>query len=910
MASEDPPSRTPADAVDRCVRELTFDQTVLAVDWSPDGTRLAIGDDEGGVEILTAEGSRLWRRDEHQNYVWDVRWSPDGRRLASQSHDDTVRIWDVQEESVQVVGQIIGTDVAICWSPDGRRLASGSGEVIVLDSKTGENIESWVVPGQSASGVGWSPDGSHLAAGFRSGQIRLRDERTHDELGPFEGHTGIVRRLVWTRDSQRLASASGDNTARVWNLAERRCALVLEGHEDYLPSVSWSPDGTLLASGSADKTVRIWSSENGEEVARLDGHTGYVWTVAFSPDGTRVASAGDQTVRIWDVSDLYPVRPGRDASASFDDYVVRQAATVGRRARRTAPSLWVPRLASASGDVLGEFKGPSGNAGAVDVFPDSRSLVIGGGDSSLQRLDLDTGFPVWHGSEWGSTDVRISPDGRLVASALGRVKVIAAATGKTVSSFSFGMNSVTWPSISNLVATASEAHPIIEIWNVKTATLITQCQGHVHGVLDVDGFPKANLLASASSDDSVRVWRATEGTELYHHELHQDVVSTVRWAPDGRSLASGSVNGTVLVWKPGARREQTRCKGYTAEVDGVAWSPDGRLLASSGGDQTIRLWDPETGQEFHRFPFEEQYSQSLAWAPNGAFLAASLQGDVVRLWDVRRFLRPQPSFQPTRSKAQPIPLDLQPLPDAFAQLTRLGLPVPLSHLRVLLRLVGGASVDDATIEPLTSHPGIRELAALRWPEASRPGLVALLLKDVPRHDEWKPPPDATPTKLRDALAEALTGETRTPDAPTLPVAALLRGADAIDERLLTLLELVGPDAVAADPALPLNLLPQVSKLPAMSAPQRRLLGLRLRLDEGGPAQGYGPGIDRTGISLRGELRSVLPSQLALPEHVFRARYVRGDLLYRARTGQEPPLLRPTVIVLDVSPPVFGPIERT
>lgn len=130
----------------------------------------------------------------------------------------------------------------------------------------------------------------------------------------------------------------------------------------------------------------------------------------------------------------------------------------------------------------------------------------------------------------------------------------------------------------------------------------------------------------------------------------------------------------------------------------------------------------------------------------------------------------------------------------------------------------------------------------------------------------------------------------------------------MDERLLALLTLLGPDAVATEPALPLQLAHRVPLLPPMSAAQRRLLGLRLRLDAGGPVQGSGMGVGSVGITNQGDLRALLPSQLALPTKIRRVRWLRRERLYRARHGQEPLRLRPTVLVLDTSPPVFGPIE--
>jgi WD40 repeat protein len=67
---------------------------VLAVAWSPDGTAIASGDEDGNVYVWdAAERRTTFRYTGHQGAVNAVAWSPDGQFLASGSADTTVQVW-------------------------------------------------------------------------------------------------------------------------------------------------------------------------------------------------------------------------------------------------------------------------------------------------------------------------------------------------------------------------------------------------------------------------------------------------------------------------------------------------------------------------------------------------------------------------------------------------------------------------------------------------------------------------------------------------------------------------------------------------------------------------------------------------------------------------------------------------
>ena len=505
----------------------------------------------------------------------------------------------------------------IAYSPDGKRLAVASSMgVWIYDAQTGEELDFFTV---RATSVSFSPNGQTLAVADVDNTIQLRDVRTHEHLHTLTGHTGSVKKILFSPDGQRLVTGSF-GSLRLWNT---------HTGEFLYNFFAWNP---------LEGVNNISFQPTGQALVIANGFFLYDWdiqtqSIRRSPTGR---SGSIQSLSPWSI-----LTPLLTSTTSFPIVAVSGGNGFGFEVRD--PDHIITLWSLNTGEILFKLTEHTDAVSCITFSPDGWTLASGSDDNTIRLWDVRTGrhLRTLTGHRSSITNISFNPDGQTLATSStdGTIRLWNTRTGEYLLGFA-GYEKISLVSLSpdGQTLAISSTDGTIRLWNTRTGENLYTLTGHTDQISWKWFSPDGQTLATSSTDGTIRLWNTRTGENLYTLTGRTDSVwkILISFSPDGQTLATITDDRTVHLWNARTGRSLRRLRGHTDRIIKVLFSSDGKTLTTKSDDGTIRLWDVRTGKYLRNtLTLGRKEVNSVSLTPDGQKFARINPDRTISLWDVK-----------------------------------------------------------------------------------------------------------------------------------------------------------------------------------------------------------------------------------------------------------------------------------
>ena len=176
----------------------------------------------------------------------------------------------------------------------------------------------------------------------------------------------------------------------------------------------------------------------------------------------------------------------------------------------------------------------------------------------------------------------------------------------------------------------------IFVWNFKPQMRPFKFSGHKGAITDLAINPLGDIIASSSTDQTVRLWTNAVGGKNKILKCHPSPIRSVDFSSDGKLLMTGSNDKTIKIFELYPKHKfLSSYKGHSNWVRCVRFSPDNRLIGSCGDDNAVIIFDVEQKTVKYRFLDHSSNVNSCRFSPDGTIISSAGNDGKIKLFDIR-----------------------------------------------------------------------------------------------------------------------------------------------------------------------------------------------------------------------------------------------------------------------------------
>jgi WD40 repeat protein len=241
------------------VKPEYLERPIRSVAISPDGGRLAAGDDKGWLHIWSLSNPNdVTVVRAHDSHLTEMAFSPDSQTLATTSYAGEVRLWNALDGKKLKSLKVSDQEVKGLAFLSNTRLATASKEVSVWSVESGTKETALTTGHVRGPALGISHDLRWLAFNNAESKTCLWDvENSAPTDIVFQDAAGLID---FSDDGKWIATYSGDSNIRIVDAKTGKTTQVIDADGGRTVAISWVPGTHALLIASELGRVRIWGT--------------------------------------------------------------------------------------------------------------------------------------------------------------------------------------------------------------------------------------------------------------------------------------------------------------------------------------------------------------------------------------------------------------------------------------------------------------------------------------------------------------------------------------------------------------------------------------------------------------------------------------------------------------------------